>query len=64
MEIARNYQKNEFLRITGEPVITGKKIQHYKVGQDSYAKNRLSLSSLVLSDKIPLKWDTLKKRPN
>ena len=25
MEIAQNYRKNDFLRITGEPVITGKK---------------------------------------
>jgi hypothetical protein len=24
MEIAQNYRKNDFLRITGEPVITGK----------------------------------------
>ena len=50
---------------TGEPVITGKKeiFRHYKFGQDSDAKKRLSLSSLVLSDQMPLQWETLKKRP-
>ena len=56
-------EKTVFLRITGEPVITGKKknFHHYKFGYDSVAKNSLSLSSLVLSEQIPLKWAYLKK---
>ena len=38
-----------------------KNFHHYKFGQDSDAKNRLSLFSLVLSEQKPLKLDTLKK---
>jgi hypothetical protein len=62
MEIARNYRKNDFLRITGGSVITEKKkkFHHYKFGQDSDAKNRLSLSSLVLPEQIPLTPHTQK----
>jgi hypothetical protein len=51
MEIARNYRKNEFLRVTGEPVFTGNFFfDHYKFGQNSDAKKRLSPPSLVLSE--------------
>ena len=63
LKIGHNYLKPIFLRITGVPVITwkNKKIHHYKFGQDSDAKNLMSLSSLVLSEQTPLKWTSCKK---
>jgi hypothetical protein len=56
------------LRITGEPVITGKKEKNLPSGgvvtnsvKIQMQKKRLSLSSLVLSEQIPRKWGNRKK---
>jgi hypothetical protein len=56
MEVARNQPNYRFSRITGKPVIPGRKIftmtNSVKIQMQ---KNRLSLSSVVILEQISLK---------